>query len=1557
MSATKDSSRKRPRSGSTPRAKGDADKGQKNSSRDALFQAIEPMRPLLNMIKDAIVISDIEGNIVEVNNAGLTLSRCTREEFIGRNAIEVIAEKDRQAAIDSLMKQTDGAEPVMTECTFVTPDDTEIEVDFTSSFINDSSGSPVGTMTICRDITERKRMEADLEKAAEKLQIIIESIGDMLFITDLDLNIVNANEAALRALGYSSEEELIGKSAAALIAQKDRARITVFMGKSLAGKGGGSTIEYTIVTSDGKEFDVEANTEILHDCAGMTVGLIITARDVTERKRMQAEVQKAAEKLNTVLESMSDGVIVLDMFGNITEANDTAVHMFEYSIKEELIGKSAMDTIAERDRQKCADAISQSLESGKTPGALEFVMITATGTEFDAELATSMLHDSQSNLTGFVGVIRNITERKRMQEELEKSAEKLRTVIESIGDMLFITDMDLNLTNVNEAAARLLGYADREKLIGKNAMDSVAAKDRARIAIDMAKALSGQNGSEIMAYTLVSAEGTTFDVESNSEILRDCSGQTVGLIITARDVTERKRMQEAVRASEEKMRTMFNSIKDGIVVTDMMGSIVEGNDAAFHMAGYESLEEISGKNPVEFISEKDRPRLVEDLTDFFETGQAAEHLEYTMMKKGGAEFDIELNITALHDADGNTTGFIAVERDVTERRRMQEELRKTAEKLRIMFETVGDMFIVTDMNLNIVNANEASARLLGYSSNVELAGKSVADLISSKDRATATKTMKKTLKTKTGSGTSNLECKFITTAGEEFDVEATTDLLRDCSGMSSGLIITARDVTDRKQMEAAVQESSEKLRATFDAMQDGIFISTLDGHILDSNEAAARLHGYASKEDIIGVNAVDLVAERDREKVMNYALEAMKEGSCLDRFEYTVLKADGSEFDGEFTTVPLRDKSGEIVGWVSMTRDITESKHMLEVLRDSEEKKRLIFESLKEMIMVVNLKGNVVEANDSSISLLGYTKEELVGMSTLEFVAEKDREGAIESAIKLVSVGVADDYIDYTTLALVNKVGEEVEVEYSTALMRDSIGKPTAVIGIAHDISERRRMEKELIESAEKLKSMFESIKDPVIVSDMMGNILDVNDAALRISGWSREKWTGINALEVVHEKDRQAVVESLMKQMEEGPNEELTECTFVVGDGRELEVDFSSSLIHDSSGQPIGTVTVARDITERKRAEMAIRESEEKLRAIFNSVRDGILVIDLEGNFKEFNEATMSMTGYSREELAGKSAFEFILEEDREKVVQDMSTTLTDKHTQALTSYRLLAKGGKVFDAELSSGMMLDSEGNPIALIGVMRDVTDRKQIEDKLVKAKEDLERSNKELEQFAYVASHDLQEPLRMVSSYLKLLERRSKDKLDTEAQEFIDFAVDGSTRMAAMIQALLTYSRVGTRGKPFEPTDCEDIFNKAISNLQIAIEDKDAVVTHDPLPTILADGTQMLQLFQNLIGNGLKFQDNKRPEVQVSVEDRGEDWVFSFRDNGIGIDPKYKDRIFVIFERLHGKGEYKGTGIGLAVCKKIVERHAGQIWVDSTPGNGATFYFTMPKLRKEPVNAGN
>ena len=237
--------------------------------------------------------------------------------------------------------------------------------------------------------------------------------------------------------------------------------------------------------------------------------------------------------------------------------------------------------------------------------------------------------------------------------------------------------------------------------------------------------------------------------------------------------------------------------------------------------------------------------------------------------------------------------------------------------------------------------------------------------------------------------------------------------------------------------------------------------------------------------------------------------------------------------------------------------------------------------------------------------------------------------------------------------------------------------------------------------------------------------------------------------------------------------------------------------------------------------------------------------------------------------------------------------------------------------------------------------------RIKQTLVRQADELARSNKELEQFAYVASHDLQEPLRMVSSYCQLLARRYQGKLDKDADEFIVFAVDGAKRMQQLIQDLLIYSRVGTRGKEHAPTDCNAVIRRVLLNLKIAIEESGAVVTHDQMPTVMADEGQLGQLLQNLIGNAIKYRKKGiKPEIRVEGKAHKEGWLFSVRDNGIGIDPQHFNRLFIIFQRLQTREEYAGTGIGLAVCKKIVERHGGRIWIESKPEEGSTFYFTIP-----------
>jgi PAS domain S-box-containing protein len=275
-----------------------------------------------------------------------------------------------------------------------------------------------------------------------------------------------------------------------------------------------------------------------------------------------------------------------------------------------------------------------------------------------------------------------------------------------------------------------------------------------------------------------------------------------------------------------------------------------------------------------------------------------------------------------------------------------------------------------------------------------------------------------------------------------------------------------------------------------------------------------------------------------------------------------------------------------------------------------------------------------------------------------------------------------------------------------------------------------------------------------------------------------------------------------------------------------------------------------------------------------------------------------------------------------------------------------VLGETGKKSSFDLRISPLRDKRDRITGRLVVLRDITERKRAEEALEKKTEELARSNRDLEQFAYVASHDLQEPLRMVTSYVQLLARRYKGKLDSDADEFIRFAEDGATRMWKLINDLLAYSRVGMRSQEPKPTDCEAALLQSLDSLRMAVEENGAMVTRDPLPTVMADPLQLVQLFQNLIGNAIKFRGNEPPRIHVSASRNGDGWIFSVRDNGIGIDPEYAERIFIIFQRLHSREKYAGTGIGLAICQKIVERHGGRIWVESELGKGATFYFTVP-----------
>lgn len=366
-------------------------------------------------------------------------------------------------------------------------------------------------------------------------------------------------------------------------------------------------------------------------------------------------------------------------------------------------------------------------------------------------------------------------------------------------------------------------------------------------------------------------------------------------------------------------------------------------------------------------------------------------------------------------------------------------------------------------------------------------------------------------------------------------------------------------------------------------------------------------------------------------------------------------------------------------------------------------------------------------------------------------------------------------------------------------------------------------------------------------------------------------------------------------------------------------------------------------------RAEMAASQERHALLKHFEYLvkyaNDMILLADGEGRYVEVNDAALRCYGYTREEMLALNIADTRAPQARAGRAELMRQLESEGEAGMRFETVHQRKDGSAFPVEISARFI--EVGQARFYQSIVRDITERKRAEDGLARRAEELARSNSELQQFAYVASHDLQEPLRIISSYAQLLDRRFGAKLDGEAKEFMAFIVDAAQRMQRLINDLLDYSRVGTKGSEMAPVDTGEVLAEATANLKVAIEEAGAEITCDGLPTVLGDRRQLVQLFQNLLSNAVRFKASLPPRVHVSAATKGREWVFSIKDNGIGIDPQFRDRIFIIFQRLHGREDYPGTGIGLAICQKIVLRHKGKIWVESRPGEGSTFFFTLPK----------
>ena len=967
----------------------------------------------------------------------------------------------------------------------------------------------------------------------------------------------------------------------------------------------------------------------------------------------------------------------------------------------------------------------------------------------------------------------------------------------------------------------------------------------------------------------------------------DAEGRVTAVVSFSRDITESKRAEQALRDSEGKFRIVADNTYDFEFWLDPDGKYVYVSP---------SCERITGYKPAEFLADPElrfriaHPEDRQMLVDHVRSAERDEPglLDHRIIHRDGSVRWIGHVCQPIYGSDGRFLGTRGSNRDITERKVAEEALRRSRERQAILADT--------------------AAALLATSRPHEL----VEQL-----------------------------CRRVM---EHLDCQVFVNFL--------------------------VDEPSHRLRLNACAGVPPTKVKLLEW--LDFGQAVCG--AVAESGAPIAVDHIQSVPDPRATLVKSLGADAYCCHPLLSKG-----KVIGTLSFGATTRPVFSDEDRAMMKAVSDLVSMA-MEHVLseKTLRENEERLRKLYSAMSEGMalhrMVYDESGKatdyrILDVNPSFEAITGIGRDKAVG----------------RLASELYGTG-SPPYIDiYAKVAATSEPAEfETEFAPMAKCFHISVFSPgkDAFATVFTDITERKQAERRLTEQA----LMLASANDAIIGYDTDYHVMFWNRSAEVMYGYSEAEALGRASTDLFHPVYVGATREQMVERIAADGHAEV-ESLRTTRDGRQLSVEAHVIVLRDEQGLTTGYVSVDRDITERKRAEAELREAKETLevkvkertaeltdeieerkraeqrltaasqyaRSLIESSLDPLVTINAEGRITDVNEATVKATGATRVELVGTDFCEYFTEP--EKAGQGYRRVFAEG---LVTDYPLTIRhrDGHLTDVLYNASVYRDAAGVVTGVFAAARDVTARKRAEEALRKAYDTLEvrvaertaelkRSNEELEQFAYVASHDLQEPLRMVASYVQLLGQRYKGQLDEKADKYIAFASGGAVRMHQLVNDLLAFSRVGTRAAPLAPVILDRVVAQARENLTIAIEQSGAAITVSRLPTVSGDETQLVQLFQNLMDNAIKFRSKQPPKVSVSCHDAGNKWQFEVRDNGIGIDPKQGDRIFRLFQRLHTQEEYSGTGIGLAVCKKIVERHGGSIRVESEPGKGSAFIFTLPK----------
>ncbi len=892
--------------------------------------------------------------------------------------------------------------------------------------------------------------------------------------------------------------------------------------------------------------------------------------------------------------------------------------------------------------------------------------------------------------------------------------------------------------------------------------------------------------------------------------------------------------------------------------------------------------------------------------------------------------------------------------------------RAESREFAVFVSAVEDYAIFTlDPDGTVASWNEGAERIKGYAAD-EIVGEHVSTFYTDADREKGVP--EANLATAAIEGRIEDEGWRVRADGSRFWANVVITAVRDDEGALRGFTKVTRDMTERREYEWRLRREHDQTEQLLQTAPIPIAVQNADRETILANERAQEAFGLSEQEfrrDLVD-DGEWTVCDADGDPLPpdeTPSARAIESGEPVTDQTIVVRPPDGEPMQFRVNAAPLFDADGEVERVVTAGEEVTELKRRERQLKrqKSELQTELgeILGRISDAFFAVDEEWRFTHLNDSAAEIVQQSREELLGRSIWEvFPGEGVYRERFEAAMADQEPVTFEAYDD----------GLEAWLEFN------AYPSETGLSVYFRDVTDRIERERDLQRTERRFEAIFEDPNILVGLLDPDGTVLDINETAMeyidadlgdvRGEPFWETPWWGVDAVDGSERADGSRASADERSESS-GVPDDVREWTERAAAGE--YVDFEADLtrpdgeryvlsgyfrpVRDDDGEVVSIIVSDRDVTERREYERSLQRYKEYTDDVLDAVDDVFYLLDESGAIQRWNESILDVTGYSDEEVASMSALEFFEGDDRETIADAVAEGFETGSMQVEAD--VSTKDGREIPYEFVASTLEDPDGN-LVLAGIGRDITARRRYEHRL-------EASNERLEQFAYAASHDLQEPLRMVSSYLQLVESRYADELDEDGREFIEFAVDGADRMRDMIEGLLEYSRVETRGEPFEPVDLDEVLADVRDDLQIRIEETGADVTVGPLPRVQGDPDQLRQVFQNLLDNAMEYSGDEPPRIEVGAErceapgasklsgdaaESGGEWEISVRDEGVGIDPGDVDRVFRVFERGPDADDHEGTGIGLALCRRIVERHGGDIRIDSEPGEGTTVTFTLP-----------